>query len=598
MTSLPRLLIAITTIFLLTTNLLASTDETEAWIEHIDSYVNSNPDSALILCDEALASPRADDKSIRTALLTIRGNAHFTLGNYSTAITDFTAAVNQAVETADTIAIVNSLSDLGVAYRLNQQPDSAVVCYNRALALLEGHDSPDLEASILTSIAILFGNTKRLDDAIPFGRKAVEKAMLTDDIETQIYAASTLGSILFLNGNHSEGLATQRAIMNVAEKKGIPRYILKTYASIIAMHNRLENSDSVRFYIRRGEALLPKVPEASIESVGFMEQSSVILTGMGRYRESLDLQFRILGMKDSRPFMPEDLLWQRIALNYKGLGDIEKMSDAYTRAIAIADSIHSSDIDNQLSEFNVRYHTAEKELEISRLQTEKARQQTIIAVIVALIVIAGLLLALWLRSRRRKIELANIRAQLDGIEHERGRLAHELHDGVCNDLLGIELLFASPRTDRAELTSMLHNVRDEVRAISHELLPPKFNGLTIVQLLTAYARKSDGIVTFTSPATGIDLSPSDSIHLYRIVQEWTGNIRRHSDATAITVSLTALRGETILEITDNGSPFDPDATSGNGLGLDNISRRVKALRGAWTCLREGNLNVMRVKIFD
>ena len=76
MTSLPRLLIAITTILLLNTNLFASTDETEAWIEHIDSYVNSNPDSAIILCNEALATPRADDKSIRTALLTILSLIH------------------------------------------------------------------------------------------------------------------------------------------------------------------------------------------------------------------------------------------------------------------------------------------------------------------------------------------------------------------------------------------------------------------------------------------------------------------------------------------------------------------------------------------
>ncbi|WP_300897306.1 ATP-binding protein [uncultured Duncaniella sp.] len=145
---------------------------------------------------------------------------------------------------------------------------------------------------------------------------------------------------------------------------------------------------------------------------------------------------------------------------------------------------------------------------------------------------------------------------------------------------------------------MLHNVRDEVRAISHELLPPKFNGLTIVQLLTAYAQKSDGTVTFLPPSTPIDLSPSDSIHLYRIVQEWTGNLRRHSDATAITISLTASRGETTLEITDNGSPFDPSATESQGLGLDNLNRRVKALRGSWTCQREANFNVMRVKIFD
>ncbi len=65
-------------------------------------------------------------------------------------------------------------------------------------------------------------------------------------------------------------------------------------------------------------------------------------------------------MQDSRPFIPLDRLWQRIALNYKGLGDIEKMDEAYRTAIAIADSIHQSDINDQISDLNIRYHTAEK----------------------------------------------------------------------------------------------------------------------------------------------------------------------------------------------------------------------------------------------
>lgn len=200
------------------------------------------------------------------------------------------------------------------------------------------------------------------------------------------------------------------------------------------MHNRLGNTDSVSHYINLGRELLPKVPEASVESIGFMDQSSAVLTDMGRYRESLDLQMKILAMNDSRPFLPLNLLWQRIAHNYKGLGDIEKMDEAYTNAIAIADSIHQSDIDEQISDFNVRYRTAEKELAIANLEAEKSHRDTLLTIITAVLLIAVTALFFYLRYRRRKIELDTICARLDGIEQERGRLAHELHDGVCNDL--------------------------------------------------------------------------------------------------------------------------------------------------------------------
>lgn len=248
------------------------------------------------------AACRSRPKGKECHCLLSAATRHFTLGDCGRAIADFADAVRIASETADTTACVNALSDLGVAYRVNQQPDSAMACYNRALAMLEGGNAPDLEANLLTSIAVLFANQGRFSEAVPFAERGLEKARQTDDIETQIYAASSLGSALFLAGDHERSLATQRQIVGVAERKGVPRYILKTYASIIAMHNRLGNADSVRYYIDKGQALLPKVPEASIESIGFMEQSFVVLTAMGRYRESLDIQMKILDMQDARPF--------------------------------------------------------------------------------------------------------------------------------------------------------------------------------------------------------------------------------------------------------------------------------------------------------
>lgn len=570
-------------------------DENE--ITRIDSYVNSNPDSAIILCNDALAKLPDRTTEEMVALLSIRGNASFTLGDYPTAIADFSHAVKAAEEIADTMGCVNALSDLGVAYRVSQQPDSALIYYKKALAMLDGAEAPDMEANILTSIAILFANQGRLEESLPFAEKGLEKARQTDDIETQIYAASTLGSALFLSGEHERGLDSQRAIISVAEKKGIPRYILKTYASIIAMHNRLGHPDSVSYYINRGRALLDKVPAASIESIGFLEQSFVVLTSLGRYRESLDIQKKILAMQDSRPFMPLDRLWEQIALNYKGLGDIEHMDEAYRTAIAIADSIHQSDINQQISDLNVRYHTAEKELAIANLQSEKSRRDTIIAIIIATVIIGSLLLVIYMRGRRRRIEIENIRARLDGIEQERGRLAHELHDGVCNDLLGIELMLGSSHCDTGELTEMIRTTRNEVRSISHELLPPRFNGLSLPQLINAYAQKSDGFVSYTPSDFSFDLDPEKSINLYRIIQEWIANLRHHNTATGATVVLTQTDNETTLEITDDGTPFNPSAVTSNGLGLENLNRRVIALRGTISISAKEGFNTMSVKFF-
>lgn len=151
----PRLLSQVTLMLLLfmslSTTASAQTQDIEERIEYINSYVNTNPDSALILCEKALAGKLGKDNEARTALLTISGNAYFTLGDNANAIRYFKRAVDTAIGGNDTIGCVNALSDLGVAYRVNQQPDSALICYNRALSLLANSDDPFLESNILIS---------------------------------------------------------------------------------------------------------------------------------------------------------------------------------------------------------------------------------------------------------------------------------------------------------------------------------------------------------------------------------------------------------------------------------------------------------------
>lgn len=562
------------------------------WIERIDAYVNQSPDSALKLCDEALKGKlgHAD----RALLNTIRGNAYFTLGDSESAVDALSKAVDEARSTRDTMIWVNALSDLGVVYRVSQQPDSALACYILSLELLEGRDEPLLESNILTSIAVLFANSGRPAEGVPFARKGVEKARVTGDLATEIYASSTLGSALFLAGEHERGLEVESGIVRLAERHNVPRYTLKTYASIAAMHRRLGNTDSVRHYISLGEKLLPKVPEGSVEAVGFMEQSWQFLAEMGRYRESLDMQERILKMKDSKPFMPLDALMMNIARNYHALGDIDKMAEAYERSIEIADSLHQSDIDDRISELNVKYQSAEKELEIARLESDRLRQRIIICIVLAILVFVVSTGLLFYKSIRRRNELANIRSRLEGIEQERGRLSHELHDGVCNDLLGIELMAVSPKADKEEVIDMLRVVRDEVRSISHELLPPRFGGVTLGQLLEAYADKNSGLVTFVDSSDTGRLNAEQSVNLYRIVQEWVGNIRRHGNATHVSIDLSEKEHEMMLRISDNGAAMTVGVNKIGGIGMSNIGRRVKALGGDLRIGRIGDKNELQV----
>ena len=85
------------------------------------------------------------------------------------------------------------------------------------------------------------------------------------------------------------------------------------------------------------------------------------------------------------------------------------------------------------------------------------------------------------------------RQYIDGLESERKRLAKELHDGVCNDLLGIQycMQMSDAVGDEAQqkLFPMLEQARTDIRFISHELMPPALQYTNLNIMLEDYVER-------------------------------------------------------------------------------------------------------------
>ena len=76
------------------------------------------------------------------------------------------------------------------------------------------------------------------------------------------------------------------------------------------------------------------------------------------------------------------------------------------------------------------------------------------------------------------------------------------------------------------------------------------------------------------------LSDSQKIVLFRVVQEALSNVRKHSEATSVSVVVRSRRTFVDVSVTDNGRGFDPRGLGHDRLGLSGISERVRLLGGA------------------
>lgn len=84
---------------------------------------------------------------------------------------------------------------------------------------------------------------------------------------------------------------------------------------------------------------------------------------------------------------------------------------------------------------------------------------------------------------QRVTEQKLTRNYLDKLEHEHARLAKELHDGVCNDLFSMEVSVDSQQgVQTRDWIANLRKIRENIRLVSHELLPPVFRKLPSMRL--------------------------------------------------------------------------------------------------------------------
>ncbi len=183
-------------------------------------------------------------------------------------------------------------------------------------------------------------------------------------------------------------------------------------------------------------------------------------------------------------------------------------------------------------------------------------------------------------------------------ERERQRIAHGMHDGINQLLIGamLELKAARQRMTAGELKPaensldsvhiILHRVDDELRRIIHDLRPPTLDALGLVPAVRRYATQFQQYSTIPCSVrvvgNPVRLTPVAEISLYRLTQEALNNINNHSRATRSELTICFYHDWLELVIADNGCGFDlatVQQSEADHLGLVGMRERVESLGG-------------------
>ncbi len=187
------------------------------------------------------------------------------------------------------------------------------------------------------------------------------------------------------------------------------------------------------------------------------------------------------------------------------------------------------------------------------------------------------------------------REVLRRIEVEQERIGRDLHDNLCQILVGakyrtgvLEKLLTNGNVPAAaaearEVEQMLNKSIQQARDLAKGLNPVTLIAQGLVISLKALAKEieSSGMARCQCQLSSTLMMPGGDVvkHLYRITQEAVQNAVKHGKARSISINLHEQAGAIVLTVEDDGMGFSANPQETVGAGLHNIQTRTAAIGG-------------------
>lgn len=445
-------------------------------------------------------------------------------------------------------------NSIGANYFDQNQFENALKYYKVALEIAEAHNYQQTVLDTRISIAKIYYNQKKYEDAKILFTAALINAKQLKVVNEQLTIYETLKDIALIQNNYKDAffIATRNeelkdSVNSIQNKKDISEMEIK--------FNTLQK-------------------EKRIKALQFEnETSQLILQNQDEAIKNLNLQ------KEIEKNRTENTLLFFQNSTEKKLGEIALLKK-------------------------------QKQLKSLEIEQEKETRNIIITSFSFLFILAlGLLFQYYKRLRAERIlnkkqkeintqklesilkeqELKLIKASIEGQDKERQRIAQELHDSIGGNLAAIKLQVNTMSEDSNDgfaknIISQLDETYQQVRNLSHNLIPKKFSQNQFCLVLEDYLKSINGATelkiesNFYPKETINQLNENLQVEVFTIVQELLTNTIKHAKATQIDLQLNLIENYLNIIFEDNGIGFNSTDTP-KGIGLQNIENRVKNLFG-------------------
>ena len=198
-------------------------------------------------------------------------------------------------------------------------------------------------------------------------------------------------------------------------------------------------------------------------------------------------------------------------------------------------------------------------------------------------------------SREKELRQAT-EAALDASAAESRRIGQEIHDGLCQELVGLLRMAEGVvarcngsedvRHRTAALLEQTGNVVRLARCVSYDLTLHDLHALSLCEALALFAERfksaSDVEIELSCAQACGAFAPVVAEHVYRVVREAVVNAIRHGKARHIWIDVIHEERQVVVSVTNDGLPLPPDVEHVPGVGMRQMRMRAGQLGGAFS----------------
>jgi Signal transduction histidine kinase len=407
--------------------------------------------------------------------------------------------------------------------------------------------------------------------------------------ETDVWAATLDGGIIHLKPDADFGWIS----ISLNVEQGLPSQ--KIFA-LLPLENRLLIGTNRGVVSYTPNVVAPKILASRILSQRLHDTAELAAAINLEYPQN-SILIEVAGLS-SRTF-PEQFQYAFLLKNAKGeILDKKFSSDA-----------QYAPTDLKAGEYVIEARAFNKDLLVSeplaiRFTVERApfpRMATALAVLL-FIALVGLTWAIIERRRlaQKNRELAAAKFDLaNEAERERKRIARDLHDQTLADLRNLMMMSDKLPTETGEFRREIEAISTEIRRICEDLSPSVLENVGLapaLEFLLTHTIENHKFTAEENIEEKFDFPPNVQMQIYRIAQEVLNNIRHHSDARKVEMTIEiSPENDFVLNIADDGTPFVPDETRPSGRGIGNIKSRAALIEAKVRWIKSENGTVFQLK---